>query len=163
MKTGFLAAAMLSIAGCASGPSVETVSTGAPITAGSHYRWFKVEGEQAQLSEQSRTRLADALAARGILEAGAGKADYLLMVNHARRPAETGLAASAEAPPPGQAPAWLAAPGKRGKQLSTLQLHFLDPDTGREIGALGAHVRHGRKHNDGALDMLIEGLFAPVS
>ncbi|MBB5684273.1 hypothetical protein [Sphingobium boeckii] len=148
-----------SLAGCVQPLRVETSASGAPIPAGSHYVWLLPEAEQPHLPEASRLRMADALAAKGLIPAAAGgKADYLLLVNQARRPAKVGLAALDPPPVPGAEPAWLARPGKRGKQLSTLELRFLDPATGHEVSVLSARASHGKRDEPVVLDRLIESV-----
>ena len=146
---------LLMMAGCVPPSRIETHRSGSVIPAGSRYLWFVPEGEAPHLSEARRARLALALAGRGLTSVSPGeKADYLLLVTQARRGAETGLAPSVT--PPGQEPAWIAPPGKRGRQVSTLELKFLDPATGRQIAAIAAVGRHGRRETDAMPDRLID-------
>ena len=83
----------LSVTACAAPLRVETKASGAPILNGGRYMWLLPEAEQPHLPEASRIRMTQALAAKGLMPAGQGeKPDYLLLVNHARRPAKVGLA-----------------------------------------------------------------------
>jgi len=158
MRIAWAALLTLAVAGCAPPPRIETHLSGAGIPAGGRYIWFVPDGEVPHLPEASRARLALALAGRGLTSvAPGGKADYLLLVTAARRGGKVGLAATAVPPPPGQAPVWIAAPGKRGKQVSTLALTFLDPATGETLGVMEAQVRHGRRGEAAMLDRLIDG------
>ena len=154
----------LSVTACAAPLRVETKASGAPILNGGRYMWLLPEAEQPHLPEASRIRMTQALAAKGLMPAGQGeKPDYLLLVNHARRPAKVGLATMDPPPAPGNEPAWLATPGKRGKQMSSLQLRFLDPATGHEISQFSAQASHGKRDEPIVLDRLIDGVLqAPV-
>lgn len=146
------------VAGCARAPEYSVSARGAIPGPQTSYRLVQPEGEPPSLPADVETVLAAALEQRGLVKAAtAAKPDLILFAALARRPAKVGDFTRDNPGDSAEAPDWIAQPDRRGRQVTTLALRFVNPATGAEVRSVRAEARHGRRSGDVVIAPLIDG------